>query len=42
MAQESVYQTNQKKGDIDSAIGTSIKTTSRHHVAASNVSHVYC
>ena len=41
VAQESVYQTKQKKGDIDSAIGTSIRTTSRHHVAASNVSQMY-
>ena len=38
MAQESVYQVQKKKGENDSAIGTSIRTTSRHQVAASNVS----
>lgn len=37
VAQESVYQV-QKKGEKDSAIGTSIRTTSRHHTTASNVS----
>ena len=38
VAQEPEYQT-QKKGENDSAIGTSIRTSSQHHIAASNVSH---
>ena len=38
VAQELEYQI-QKKRENDSAIGTSIRTTSRHHIAASNVSH---
>ena len=37
VTQESVHQI-QKKEENDSAIGTSIRTSSQHHIAASNVS----